>query len=244
MGIFAYLGYFKRHEYLLKEVDEISSASCGAILATMFALGFTPDQVLERFSRVDFDSIAKSNLQSLLKNYGLIDHEPLRDALLEIMGSNPTFKDLDKKIYISAFCVNRNQTEYFSVDTHPDMAVIEAILMSISVPIMFSAYKHNDMMYVDGATREKFPMLPFINRDHREIRHVDLVHGQGVRPGSIRNLKDFLSCMFESYMANRNDYEFNGKCDLIDIEDTNIYNFSMTHDERVRLYMIGYNTGC
>ena len=78
MGIFAYLGYFKKHEELLGKVEEISGASCGAVLGTMISMGFTIDQIIERIQNIDFKTLSKSNLKSLIRNFGLIDHEPIR----------------------------------------------------------------------------------------------------------------------------------------------------------------------
>ena len=67
-----------------------------------------------------------------MNKYGLVDLEPIRHKFVDIFESDPTFSDIDKKIYISAFCVNTSKTVYFSKDSHPDMKVIDAIVYEYS----------------------------------------------------------------------------------------------------------------
>jgi predicted acylesterase/phospholipase RssA len=77
-----------------------------------------------------------------------------------VCGCDPTFEELDMKIYVSAYCLNTSTTEYFSRDTHPKMKVIDAVCMSMAIPLIFACGKYQGRTYVDGGTQEQYPMVP------------------------------------------------------------------------------------
>ena len=152
MGIFSMLGYLKSVENMIKNVKEYSGASAGAIICTFLALGYSVEETLYKLLELDPSKLVKLNLKCFINSYGLVDLKPVRQQLVNLLGSDPTFSEIDKTLYISAFCVNTSKTEYFSKHTHPDMKVIDAICMSIAVPFIFSSYRYDHMVYVDGGT--------------------------------------------------------------------------------------------
>ena len=80
---------------------------------------------------------------------------------VELHCENVSFQELfektNKKFHVTAYCVNKATTEYFSVNSHPHMKVSEALCMSMSVPFIFCAYELGDFLYLDGGTEEGFP---------------------------------------------------------------------------------------
>jgi len=170
----------------------------------------------------------------------LLKIEPIRDKLVEICGCDPTFRELKKKIYVSAFCLNTSKTEYFSVDTHPDMKVIDAVCMSIAIPLIFASSEYQGKTYVDGGTVEEYPMNPFIGKKPHEVTCVKLVMDD-IFKETIDNPKDFLESLIRSTLKNRTNYE--EKCVMIpiDVGDAGIFDFNMTYEEKVILMNIGYS---
>tara|TARA_R110002072_G_scaffold13429_1_gene56439 strand:+ start:16487 stop:17239 length:753 start_codon:yes stop_codon:yes gene_type:complete len=238
MGIYAYLGYIKSIEDKLDQVEEFSGASCGSILAVMLSLGFKPDEILEKLLSVDTKTLTKVNVKSLFKNYGFISHEPIKEVLKQILECDPTFSDLKRNVHIPAFCLNLNRTEYFSKESHPTMSVVDAICMSISVPILFSAFQYNDMLYVDGATQEIAPFAPFLNKNPKEVLRIDLEFETGSEQ-NITNMIDFTKAMVNIFMSSRVDTVMDCKRVVIPIGDVNVYDFTMCHDDALKLYLKG-----
>ena len=132
MGIFSMLGYLKSVENTLHDVKGYSGASAGAIICTFLALGYSVEETLYKLLELDPSKLVKLNLKCFINSYGLVDLKPVRQQLVNLLESDPTFSEIDKTLYISAFCVNTSRTEYFSKHTHPDMKVIDAICMSIA----------------------------------------------------------------------------------------------------------------
>lgn len=238
MGIYAYLGYLKSIEDKLVKVEEFSGASCGSILAVMLSLGFTPDEILEKIISVDNKTLSKVNVRSLFKNYGFISHDPIKSVLKQILECDPTFSDLKRNVHIPAFCLNLNRTEYFSKESHPTMSVIDVICMSISVPVLFSAYQYNDMLYVDGATQERYPFAPFLNKNPKDVLRISLALDRESNQ-SISNMVDFTKAMVNTFMANRIDPDIGFNHVRIPIGSVNIYDFNMSYDDVMKLYLKG-----
>ena len=106
MGIYSLIGSMKARESSLVDVKEISGSSAGAILALFLAIGMSVDEILETSLSLNIPNFVKIRLGSFFNKFGFVDMEPIRNKLVEICGGDPTFEELEMKIFISAFCMN------------------------------------------------------------------------------------------------------------------------------------------
>lgn len=239
MGIFAMLGYLKTIEDKLVDVQEISGASAGSILALMLALGKSVDDMIDTSLRLNISDLVKLNLKCFLHKFGLVDLEPMRKKLIEICGCDPTFKELEKKIYVSAFCVNTSTTDYFSVDTHPDMKVIDAVCMSIAIPFVFSSRKYMNKTYVDGGTVESLPLAPFLDKPPHDVYCIQ-IKCKTKYIETIDNPRAFAEALIMANLNNRYDYTLTYQVNkIIDVDDMDIFDFNMCYEDKIRMYLMG-----
>jgi predicted acylesterase/phospholipase RssA len=241
MGIYSMIGSLKALESQLVDIEEISGASAGSILALFLALGMSIDEVYKISLSLNIPEFVKLRIGSFFNKFGFVDLAPIREKLVEVCGCDPTFEELDMKIYISAYCLNNSTTEYFSRDTHPKMKVIDAVCMSIAIPLIFSCGKYEGKTYVDGGTQEQYPMIPFLGKKPHEITCMKLRMDR-VYQEEINNPRQFVESLIRSTLNNRSTYE--GKMNMIEINvgDTNIFDFNMSYEDKIRLYNIGYST--
>jgi NTE family protein len=239
MGIFSMLGYLKTIEFKLQNVKEYSGASAGAILCAFLALGFTIDETLDKLLELDSSKLVKLNLKCFINSYGLVDLKPIRKEFVKLLGSDPTFAEIDKVLYISAFCVNSSKTEYFSKYTHPDMKVIDALCMSIAIPFIFSSYTYNGLVYVDGGTSETLPSAPFLDKKPDKILCIRMkMQSQFVE--EIKNPKQFAEALISSTLKNRKDNLIKNSTIVdIDIGQVDVFNFNMSYEDKFQLYVKG-----
>ena len=85
MGFYAMLGHLKTIEDRLSDVQEISGASAGSILAVMLALGKSIDEVIDISLKLNISDLVKVNLKCFLYRYGFVDVESMRDTFVENM---------------------------------------------------------------------------------------------------------------------------------------------------------------
>ena len=242
MGYFSFLGYLKSIENKLKEVEEISGSSAGAIIALFLTVGLTIDQIVEFSLSLDVPEFVKLNIGCFFNKFGFVDIDPIRSKLIELCRGNPKFKDIKKKIYISAFCLNTSKTHYFSVDTHPDMYIIDAVCMSMSIPFIFTCNTYQGFTYVDGGTAEMIPFTPFIDKKPCHV-HCVMLKDYTTFQEEIKTPMQFLESLIKGALKNRLD-DYNRDITKIKLDvsqDINIFNFEMSYEDKIRLYIGGLN---
>lgn len=239
MGIFTMLGYLKTVEHKLQNIKGYSGASAGAIICTFLAMGFSVEHTLNKLLELEPNKLVKLNLKCFLNSYGLIDLKPVRQKLVDILGSDPTFSEIDKTLYVSAFCLNTSKTEYFSKFSHPDMKVIDALCMSIAIPFIFSSYRYNDLVYIDGGTLEMLPTAPFLDKKPHDILCIRMkMESQFIE--EIKNPKQFAEALIASTLNNRKNNSIeNSKIIDIDIGQVDVFNFNMSYEDKLQLYTKG-----
>ena len=241
MGIYSMIGTLKALESQLVDVEEISGSSAGSILALMLALGMSIDEILNVSLSLNIPEFVKLRIGSFFNKFGFVDLEPIRDKLVEVCGCDPTFEELDMKIYISAYCLNSSTTEYFSKDTHPKMKVIDAVCMSIAIPLIFSCGKYDGKTYVDGGTQEQYPMTPFLGKKPYQVTCIKLKTDR-VYQENINNPKQFVESLIRSTLENRVQYETKINVIDVDVGATNIFDFNIEYEDKLKLYNIGFLT--
>ena len=237
LAFYTLLGYMVKNHEMLEEVEEISGASSGALLGFLLLSNKTPKEIFDLTINMDLKEIIKVDLKSFISSFGFIGHDLIKEKMKEVWGGNPTFKELPKKFYVSAFCINTLEVEYFSSDTHPDMHVVDAVCASISIPMMFSTYEYNGKKYVDGAMNEVMPVLPFLNKNFNDVLllHIDM---NVKMPVDLTNLFSYLRCVFLAGMKNRHMYPV--PIIRFDVSHINIIDLYGPIEDRLRLFMIGY----
>jgi predicted acylesterase/phospholipase RssA len=238
-GIFALLGFLKRHEHELVHIEEISGASAGAILAFLMTSGRTLDELFELMLSVDTSQMSKLNLKLFLSSFGFSDTGVVRAKLVELWGGDPTFRELPRrpKIHVAAMCVDEGRTEYFSVDTHPNMHVTEALAMSSAIPILFSACRFQGKLYVDGGFLERFPAAPFLHKLRSDVLAVTVLSLTASNP--VRNFRDFLLALVKSAIVTAR-ISYNVPELRMDAVGFNLTDMCMGLEDKLKLFLLGY----
>lgn len=240
MGYYALLGCLKANEVHLKKTEEISGASAGAMLAFFLAVGLSVDTIVTASLALNVPEFVKLNVLSFFNKFGFIDMTPVRDKILEIAGCNPTFRELKLKIHIASVCLNTSKTEYFSADTHPDMKVIDAVCMSIAIPFLFTAQTYNNRTYVDGALIENIPYAPFLHRKHHEI-YCFKIKTQHIFQEEITTHRQYVEALIRTSITNRKQEVPKLHLIEIDLQQVNVIDFTMGHDQVLKIFFQGLN---
>lgn len=240
IGYFSMLGAVNKlwDSGALHDLETISGASAGALLAVMIAVfKFDFEKILQASLDVPIHQL-KPKIKTLLVSYGLIPITTTQKMIRDVI-PDMTFKELyerfEKKVYISAYCVEVTKTHYFSVDSHPDMSIIDAVCMSISVPFLFAACTHGDWHYLDGGAAESAPCAPYLGVPYEDVYVIRLDYGNDCE---IKDFRGYMSLILSSILKIRHNYDF-PTC-FLDLGETDIFDFSVTNELKMRLYALGY----
>lgn len=239
MGIYSLIGCLKARESKLVDIKEVSGSSAGAILALFLAMGMSMDEILETAISLNISNFVKIKLGSFFTKFGFVDINPIRKKLVDICGSDPTFSEIDMKIYIAAFCLNTSETVYFSKDSHPDMKVIDAVCMSMAVPFIFACGTHDGMTYIDGGMKEEYPLTPFFDKKPHEITCMKISMDR-IYQESVDTPRQFVETLVRSALSNRTLYQTPIKIIDINVGNTNVFDFNMSYEEKLQLFNLGY----
>jgi predicted acylesterase/phospholipase RssA len=239
MGIFSLIGALKALEYSLTDVTEISGSSAGAILALFLAVGMSVDEILETSLSINIPNFVKIRLGSFFNKFGFVDMGPIRKKFVEICKGDPTFEELGTKIYVSAYCLNSAETVYFSRDTHPTMKVIDAVCMSMAVPFIFVCGTHGGKTYIDGGTKEDYPLTPFMDKKPHEITCIKIIMDR-IYQETIDTPRQFIDALVRSALTNRETYTIPIQTIEINVKDANVFDFNMDYEQKLKLYNLGY----
>lgn len=275
--IFIHLGFLKclSDNNLLENVNTFVGCSGGSIMSLIIALGYNLDTITELFLKLDSEKLKKIDTDSVLnffENYGLDCGNNLERALRIILKTKHnqdriTFKELYEKygnrLIVSSVNLQKHQEEYFDYTNNPHMDVIDAVLMSLSIPIMFSPRDFNGDLYVDGGIICPYPieileidktlkrdetlgivMSPqyYINKDNVDYEFVfcdkDLVHRVDINSFE-KYLFSVLSCGSIKLLKER--YEKYKDITVLVVNDQNGLIFEVTRELREELIKEGYN---
>lgn len=246
MGFFLYLGVLSKLKQTgkLDDLEEISGSSAGGLLGFLFLVTKGDlTKVLDYALNVPVKQIMKPNIRNFLKNYGLVPPSKIRrvlsDACLNFIGkSDVTFQELYDwnpiRFHVAAYCVDLMKTDYFSVDSVPQMSVLDAVCATIAVPFLFSVVKIGEFSYIDGATAESTPGAVFLGKNN--TLSLKLAWS---RPSPVKDLKTYTLGIIYSTMKLRATYN----TPTIDLESSDdIYDFGASNDGKLKMFMKGLST--
>lgn len=230
---------------MLKDVKKIVGVSMGAIIGMFLNIGCTVTEILEIGLMTELNEIITTiDVMTIMKNKGLVSHDifrkRMRDKVTQRFGFVPTLKQLYMMTRIELEIVvtnlDKDRPEYFSHQTEPDLCCVEAVLMSMSLPLFFYTYVYKDNIYLDGAVAEPFPIHRFKNEKVLAIRmmgcHID------PKDSFFNYISKVVNCL-TSQTRNHSKSKDTKILDLI-FEVNDAIGVKLTYEKRVEMVLVGY----
>lgn len=226
---FAHLGALKALEERGLKPDIIAGTSAGALAGVFYADGFTPDEIRELFSHTNF----KQFIEFTFPTSGLFRPTGLHSFLKKNLRSK-TFEGLQIPFTAVATDWEKAKTINFSKGDK----LIESVVASCCVPLIFSPVKIEDRYYVDGGIFKNLPASTIRDK-------CNVLFGVNVTmimpPEDKQNLKYFAERTF-TMMATSNTLADKKMCDvLIEAEGLEkFWMFDLSHIDSI--FDAGYNS--
>lgn len=157
---------------ILKNIKQYVGTSAGSIISFLIIIGYNSSEIINLLSnKVDFlTDFDFNNLTNILEDYGIDDCSRNKKILEEYLSkkinkNKITFLEFTKKFGINLIVTGTNlttrQTDYFNVDNYPDMNVIDALLISSCIPLIYKPIEYNNCLYIDGGIYDNLPLKYF-----------------------------------------------------------------------------------
>lgn len=183
----AYVGAIQELENreIMKNIERVGGTSAGAINAVLLALGYTLKDTQKILMELNFNNfmddswgiIRDSN--RLISDFGWYRGDFFKgwigDRIHEKTGNdNSTFNDLRNLGFLDLYLVGTNLStgfsEVFSAEHTPRMRVVDAVRISMSIPLFFAAVRDfRKDVFVDGGVFNNYPIKLFDREKYIEV---------------------------------------------------------------------------
>ncbi len=178
----AYIGAMDvlQKKQILPDIKRVGGTSAGAINALLFGLGYTNAETREIFLNMDFDNFLDDkwgiarDTKRLIKEFGWYKGDSFKKWIKRMISyktgnPNTTFADLKaeektkgyRELYFVGTNISTGYSEIFSYEHTPDMKLADAVRISMSIPLFFTAVKSGGNVYVDGGLLNNYPIKIF-----------------------------------------------------------------------------------
>ena len=179
---------------IIDGVERVAGTSSGAIASTLVSFRLPVEQIKEIFDSLDISQVPQKSALSakggkildlaspgsykrLFDKFGWYSSEYFYQWISNVIAdqckgnARATFSDFYRSgfrdLYIVASNISRHRAEIFSLDTTPDVAVADAVRLSMSIPLYFEALRYDGKRfgvgdyYVDGGLYNNYPLEIF-----------------------------------------------------------------------------------
>lgn len=168
---------------ILQNIARVGGTSAGAIIALLLALDYSIPELRKILYSMDFNKFLDSswgvirNTERLLREYGWYKGDYFKSWISGLIeqktGSKLTsFEELDKlklsrKLYLIGTNLSTGFAEIFSSAHTPKMSLAEAVRISMSIPLFFTAVrKQLNQVCVDGGVLDNYPIKLFDKKSY------------------------------------------------------------------------------
>lgn len=258
----AHIGVLQAFKENKINIDMISGASSGSIVATLYAAGFSPDEIYKFFKKYakDIKYVDISNVIKLIFGIltgsgitinGLTKGKSLENNIRKECAKRNihNIKDITFPLYISSVNLgsgntyifnNQKSTTYKGFKLVDNIDISTAVRASCSYPGVFTPVKWNGCTFVDGGIRENTPWE--VLRLEGADKTICITFKDTTKKNCCKNLINVIDCSMSYLNSELKNYELKGGGEIIEIKTNDI---SLLEYSKVdELYQIGYKTAC
>jgi len=170
--------HYLEERNILQHIKHFAGTSAGSLICALLVIEYRPVEIYRFFMNIDASKMFKINAYNLFSKLGLDDGQRFEIVIKKFFKAKSidpgiTFSELyvktQKTLIVTGSCINDKKVYYFSHDTHPHMKVVDALRISISVPIFYTPRKYKGKVFLDGGCIDNYPMALFQHKLQKVI---------------------------------------------------------------------------
>ena len=196
----------------LKNIESIYGTSAGSIVGILLCLKYDWETLNDYAIMRPWHELFNIKINAIFESYknrGIFGKtiiekafKPLLDA--KDLSINITLKEFYEyskiELHLYSFEINQFNTEDISYLTHPDLSLIDAVMMSSALPILVTPVIIDNKCYMDGGVSVNYPLKYCIDSGKNEDEILGLCNQydsqQKNHVDSTSNLLEFVLCFF------------------------------------------------
>ena len=257
-----YIGAMQALQEFNVEISSIAGSSVGSVFASLFALGYSIDEIKDFFLDFNFNMFRDINISLFESDLSISKGEIFLDWLREKIEKKyfgksykkdtkrVRFKDIEKNLYILTLDINTNTPFIFSKENTPDEEIAFAVRVSAGMPGLMKPVNYGNAILVDGDLIKSWPAWKvFTDLNTSENRLLEFRLEGSRENQEIKNPLDYVNSVLSTiwYLSTENIYNLyheNDRYDyvIIDTKDVIMFDFTLDKNEKEKLIERGYET--
>lgn len=248
-----YLGLFQKisesFPNFLNGINEFYGTSIGAVVSVFFAMGFQPQELFDSLGDISIEP--NIDILHFTSTFGLDSGDSAIDFLVKILQSKCSenireltldkfFQLTNKTVNITTCCAETGEVLILSHKTFPNLKLVHALRMTISIPIYFTPVIWKGKHYIDAGVTLNFPFKPeFYSKEN--VLGVNLQ--RKFSSDDTLNVFSYISNVISLVVAQKPEKSDNIITLVIppSIKNKEIYNFNVSPELKKKLFNIGYS---
>lgn len=212
------------------EPDLVSGASAGSVVGTLYAAGYSPEEIQVFIKKSNFLKLVKIGLP----NGGLTKLTYLQERLADIIEIDD-FSALKRKLWVAVTNLNTGELEL-----RKEGPLFDVVMASCSIPLVFQPVEMDNQLYVDGGLLCNLPVSP-LKEEADFIIGINLVPSVVADKKSLNGVVGIAYRCFDLSVLTNTQPQI-ALCDYL-LEPTEITKYSIFQFNKYEaIYRLGYET--
>ena len=164
----------------IDNIETIFATSAGAIFGAILCLGFDHETIINYLVNRPWHEafpIKVSQIMDIYSKKGLYDHKVAEIIFKPLLNAKDlpltiTMKELYEyskiELHMYSLEINDFQIEDISYKTHPDLPLLDALIMTSAIPTIFVPFCKGNKCYVDGGIVANYPLNFCLDQGHKK----------------------------------------------------------------------------
>ena len=252
INAFSFIGvltYLEKNNVINPDIiNNWIGTSAGAILSFFFSIGYTFTEIKIFILEFNFQKLEPDiSIDFIFNNNGVDNGDKIMLCIANFLKvkydiDDITFIDLykltKKKLSIIGTNFTKSCDTIFNYETYPNMSVLTALRITISIPLYFTPVLFENEYYVDGGLTNNFP----INYCNKETTLG--IYVKSTYKTMINDFRTIIHGCFSIYHNNVSNKYINDDYNIIMIceENDNPLRFDLSHEDKLSLINKGAET--
>lgn len=236
---------------LLKDIKNYSGSSIGSIICFLLILDFSPSDIFIITKKIDFSYLVNENIFNLLDTYSIFNIDKTKVFLISLLELKYNIKKITylelynktkKNLNIIAISLTEEKIVTFNYINTPSLDVIDTLIASCSIPLVFPCKNINNNDYFDSFMINNYPINIFKEdlKNTIGIKVTPNIYKNNNSNTDITNyIFNILNCILNITSKNYENYK--AKVDIEIFSDYIPINFNINNEDKNNLFIIGYN---
>lgn len=260
IGVLKALKELRNTDENILDIKTVCGVSIGSLFGLLYIIDYDPIELENEILELNFLKFFNIKLENLINKFGIDSGKRITNWIGNILEKknikkNITFDELYKmnNIHFKVLVTNLNTYKLTTFDyiNTPKLKIIKAIRMSMSLPLIFTAEKYKDQIYVDGALVDNYPIHYYDNNLDNVLgikllsHQIEDTNLEDINVNKIDGFDEFLMNAISCYMLHKDKFNImknNYKDHTIFIYSDGVQglNFALEKEKKIKMIKLGY----